>query len=298
MLEDSTQALTRLLHVLGAYMFRGGSPQVVCQGGGRIVKGTETYTSWGGEVKKLEHLNCLLRPGWECLGFGLEAETCITNPTQHKKLRHINCLRRSGGSPSNSRVSSEKLKHPMCLRWPGYGFVYWVTEVYAWQHVYYNLSLSESDRLRLVVNMFTELVLLRVMATSDLHPTRAIAHHPLHKELAGDRRKRGSTQTRTQDRHKQRHRQDKCQIQRQRQRHRGLIETEYGYPSVYLFGPNRQILHLCPGMTQSIPHLSSRPTFKAVAAAIPCPSPPAALQQPRAALTQRRYEWNCPAQCN
>ena len=57
----------------------------------------------------------------------------------------------------------------MRLRQPGYGFVRWVAELYASQHVYYHLSLSESDRLRLVVNMFTTLNLLWGMATSDLH---------------------------------------------------------------------------------------------------------------------------------
>jgi hypothetical protein len=43
--------------------------------------------------------------------------------------------------------------------------VCWVTQIYAWQHPEYHLSLSESDRLRLVLRMFTKLILLWVMTT-------------------------------------------------------------------------------------------------------------------------------------
>ena len=60
----------------------------------------------------------------------------------------------------------------MRLRQPGAdGFVRWVAKLYASRHVYYHLSLPESDRLRLVVNMFAKLNLLWVVATSDSHPT-------------------------------------------------------------------------------------------------------------------------------
>ena len=59
-----------------------------------------------------------------------------------------------------------------------------VPEIYEGRHLYYQLSLPESDRHMLVVQMFTKLILLCLRATSDLHATFAMANHSLHTELA------------------------------------------------------------------------------------------------------------------